>query len=301
LFDAAVPSLSVLRLIPPLNDDADNDGRRYRSLHICANSREVCSVLQWPDDAAAVVAARAQDMWKLEEFVSGSYSEPQPQVEFKAVDVAMSVAKGLALAGLDAKHLEGVRAHVALLNAAAPGDCRQPSPLLPHLYGSSPQIVSLSANWTEAITRGGCNASLAALVGVCAGRAPCKDSAAALWLMWSDIVRELGRQQLVSGNGKCNTESAEALAMTCVAPFLTNARSVPGEHASRALRVLALVSDNSPSNAVTFAALSIGLDPGMDAMKNSDTALNFVAAVAMLPTVVCQRILRNLQLILEQK
>jgi hypothetical protein len=284
-FEAALSALSVLGLVPSDTEILPP----CRPPHIALNSKKASNILKWPEGAADVIATRAYEMWDAEISLSDERCAEGESRQLEPDDVPLWVAKGLALAGVDSNHLDVVRAHVADLGDAAAGNCWWPDPTSPR-YDSSPQTVTLASVWAERIARGSQNALLAALIGICAGRAPCKDSAIALWILWIGVVRHLG-QKVVNRSD----EIGDALAMACVSPFLTADRSLPGEQAPRALRALAALLATTSQNAVVFAALSIGLDPGMDALATPAVALELVVAVIMLPTAVCDSILTNIQ------
>jgi hypothetical protein len=326
-FAAALAALDTLGLVPGGQPPGTHVPPAVRG-RIRGNAGAAQRALRWSDKTVAVATVRAAEVWHVERLVAseaGAAAAAPPAAGGTAPATAATVTAAVAAAGLTAGALEEVAGMVDALGSIAAaaagrtsehGQAHDGARLEPKLAGyvvatasrgpprvplaapTSFETVRAAQAWAAAAVcdpASDAAPSLTALVGICASRASCADSSTVLWLTWIKMVRSLIATAATADAARSHA-ALRCVAHACVAPFSpSGGPCVLGERAALALSVVA----RNDSVYAHYAALRIGVDPGVDALKTPSAALEFLSSALALPRPVCQAILDFLRRIID--
>jgi hypothetical protein len=295
-------ALKVLELVPFLDLMPGFVPQKMKT-RILKNVRAAQAALHWSEKTAAVAAVKATELWHVESLIDTG-------LPFRDIcppgDASLEDAMGFA--GVPAEVLVEISGIVRVLGAIpycediVEGDTSLQPKLAGFLVATrkqqklfrwkcdepSLQTMRTVRHWAAVVVNDSESANapgFAALVGICASHASCPDLLVSLWLYWVQMIRALAAEVSMS------EAHAITLATACVAPFSHCGGETPvGKHAAVALSVFARLSNVY----VDYAALRIGCNPGVDALKCPSAALDFLAATVVLSQPVCLSILEFL-------
>lgn len=348
----AVPALDKLGLFPEpqllgVDDECDivetKLSPRLRN-RLLFNAKQAQALLHWPDWTAAAAVRRSRQLLVVERMIADlNCFANAPGAEGCAVDAVSRINSenllSQALSVIGAKHdlLVSVQQDLEKFEQFALEDdetlvtSKLPTflNLISH-YTFEDTIPAVSlirvSNACQAVLAEGSlnhdKAWLAAIIGVCASNAPCRDSATALWLVWIKAIRTVvsllraecccdsarGDQHDMPSSLNPEIASEEryrphpmcavhrALSLLCIAPFKRNRTYSLYQSECRALVVLG----SYLTIYSYFAILKICLESQLCAFSTKSSAFDFVASVLMLPENVSGVILQSLNKILDE-
>lgn len=271
---------------------------------ILSNVETAQAALHWPDKTAAVATVKAAELWYAESLIEPRLSTRKTASTVVPPNLSIAMTSiGVPAAALD--EIEGMVSALGAISCDASdadldvrlkpklaefvlATTQQSSASYPRTSKCPLETVRSARHWAAAVVNNpemADAAGLAALVGICASRASCRNERDSLWLTWLQMIRALAPKASMS------ELCMKPLANACVAPFSSHAgKTLIGEHASSALGVLGRLSNVY----VDFAALRIGCNPGVDALSAPSQALEFLSIAMAHRQPVCVAIIEFL-------